>query len=54
MEHDSKLTVRVPEEWHRQVKAEAALRGIAVSKLVRMAVDEWLKGHPREAGKVGK
>lgn len=51
---ETKLTIRVPEEWHRKVKAEAALRGTTVSKLVRQAVNEWLKHNPREAGENAK
>ncbi|MCL6479974.1 MAG: ribbon-helix-helix protein, CopG family [Peptococcaceae bacterium] len=51
---ETKMAIRVPEEWHRQVKAEAALRGTTVSKLIRTAVDEWLKQNPREAAKDGK
>lgn len=51
MEMETKLTIRVPEQWHREVKSEAALRGTTVSKLVRTAVNEWLKLNPREAQK---
>lgn len=46
MELESKVTIRVPEAWHRQAKAEAALRGISLSNLVRTAVNEWLSKHP--------
>lgn len=45
---ESKLLIRVPEDWRRRIKAEAALRGITVSWLIRTAVDEWLANHPRE------
>lgn len=51
---ESKMVIRVPEEWHRYVKAEAALRGTSISKLVRNAVDEWLRQNPWEGFKDGK
>lgn len=51
---ESKLLIRVPEDWRRQVKAEAALRGITISQLIRTAVDEYLKQHPREEAKHGE
>lgn len=48
MKLETKVALRVPEEWHHRAKAQAALRGITVSWLVRTAVDEWLERHPRE------
>lgn len=51
---ETKMAIRVPEEWHRHVKAEAALRGTTVSKLIRTAVNEWLKQNPREGFTNGK
>lgn len=45
---DTKMAIRVPVDWHRQVKAEAALRGITVSWLIRISVDDWLARNPRE------
>lgn len=51
----SELLIRVPEDWRRWVKSEAALRGITVSWLVRAAVSEYLANHPREeANKYGE
>lgn len=47
MKLETKMAIRVPEEWHRRIKAEAALRGITVSWLIRTATDEYLKRHPR-------
>ena len=46
LELNKKLTIRVPEEWHRKIKAEAALRGLKLSQLVRNAVDDWLSQNP--------
>lgn len=43
MQNDYKMVVRVPKEWHRRVKAEAALRGISLSQLIRDAVNEYLE-----------
>lgn len=52
---ETKMAIRVPEDWHRQIKAEAALRGITVSWLIRVSVDEYLARHPREeAGEHGE
>jgi len=51
---ETKMVIRVPEEWHRYVKAEAALRGTSISKLVRNAVDEWLKDNPWEGWNNGE
>jgi len=51
---ETKMAIRVPLDWHRRVKAEAALRGMTVSRIVRVAVDEWLASHPREEEGHGK
>ncbi|MEW6771862.1 MAG: plasmid partition protein ParG [Bacillota bacterium] len=48
------LSVRVNPEWHRRVKAEAALRGITLAEMVRKAVDEWLERNPRKGEADGK
>lgn len=48
------MTLRVPQEWHRRVKAEAALRGVTVSFLVRTAVDYYLELNAKEANTNGK
>jgi len=52
--NDSKLVLRVPTEWHRRIKSEAALRGITISGMIRTAVDEWLARNPREGDHNGK
>ncbi|MCL6447611.1 MAG: hypothetical protein K6U04_05570 [Armatimonadetes bacterium] len=49
---DHKMLIRVPVEWHRQVKAEAALLGMSMSKLVITAVNEYLE-KVKEAKKDG-
>lgn len=46
---DALMAIRVPEGWRRQVKAEAALRGMTISSLIRAAVDYYLKLDIREA-----
>lgn len=52
---ETKMTIRVPEAWHRRIKAEAAFRGLSVSKMIRTAVDEWLKNNPvKEADSNGE
>lgn len=48
---ESKMVIRVTEDWHRKVKAEAALRGMTISNLIRQAVDDWLKRNPLELDK---
>ena len=46
MPGDAKLVFRVPSEWHRRVKVEAALRGMTITAIIRTAVDEWLERNP--------
>lgn len=46
MPGDAQLVLRVPSEWHRRVKVEAAYRGMTITKIVRTAVDEWLERNP--------
>lgn len=41
------MTIRADEDWHRMLKVEAVLRDTTITNLVREAVDEWLKNHPR-------
>jgi predicted DNA binding CopG/RHH family protein len=50
VENDLRMTIRVPEAWHRKVKSEAALRGMSLSQLIRTAVDEWLEKNKRIEG----
>jgi len=44
------MTIRVPEAWHRRIKSEAALRGLTVSSMIKVAVDEWLERNPIKEG----
>ena len=50
MSLDTKMTIRVPEAWHRRIKSEAALRGLTVSSMIKVAVDEWLERNPIKEG----
>lgn len=43
-----KMTIRVLESWHKNLKVEAALRGTTIAHIVKVAVDEYLRNHPRE------
>ncbi|MGB9866852.1 MAG: hypothetical protein ACPLPR_02950 [Bacillota bacterium] len=45
-----KMTLPVPQDWHRRVKAEAAIRGLKLNRLIMSAVDEWLKRNPIKEG----
>lgn len=47
----TKVTFWATVNWHRLIKAEAALRGLSISELVRSAVDEYLAKHPKEEAK---
>lgn len=47
-EPNIKMTIRVSESWHKNLKVEAALRGTTIARIVKVAVDEYLKNHPRE------
>jgi len=42
------FTIRVPKEWHRKTKSEAALRGISLGRLIVEAVNEYLSNERRE------
>ena len=39
--NDSKITVRVPKEWHQLVKDEASKQGLNLGKFIMTVVDEW-------------
>ena len=45
-----KATIDVPDDLYRQVKAEAALRGLTVREVTTRLYRRWLRGgEPREA-----
>ena len=41
-EREKRITVRVPESFHRAVKAKAAREGVSVSELLRSLLESWL------------
>jgi hypothetical protein len=43
---DTKMTILVPTNWHKNLKIEAALRGTTIKDIVITAVDELLKQNP--------
>lgn len=48
---EHKMTIRVPEELHRRVKAKAALQGTTITKVVREFFEQWLEENPPESNK---
>ena len=47
MKYSKLMSVRMEEDFRRKIKAEAALRGMSMAELIREAVEEWIKNHPR-------
>ena len=41
---EHKMTVRLPTDLHRRVKAKAALQGITLSTVVRSLLEQWEQG----------
>ena len=41
---EHKMTVRLPANLHRRVKAKAALQGITLSTVVRELLERWEQG----------
>ena len=41
---EHKMTVRLPTNLHRRVKAKAALQGITLSTVVRELLEQWERG----------
>lgn len=41
---EHKMTVRLPTDLHRRVKARAALHGITLSTVVRALLEQWERG----------
>ncbi|MEW6423664.1 MAG: toxin-antitoxin system HicB family antitoxin [Bacillota bacterium] len=50
MAEEHKFCVRVPIEWHRKAKAEAALMGLSLGKLVVIAVNEYIEREKARKG----
>ena len=48
---ETKMTLTVPDEWHRSIKVEAALRGMTIKDIVITSVNEWLENNPLRGGK---
>jgi len=43
-----KLTIRLPEELHRQAKEKCEREDITLSQIVRRALREWIEDPPDE------
>ena len=41
---EHKMTVRLPTDLHRRVKAKAALQGMTLSTVVRELLERWEQG----------
>lgn len=40
-----RLSIDIPEETHRELKAKAAREGVTISDIVRMAVEKYVRGN---------
>lgn len=40
-----RLSIEIPDETHRSLKAKAASDGVTISEIVRIAVERYLKGN---------
>ena len=45
---EHKMTVRIPEELHRRVKAKAALQGTTITSVVKDLLERWVEQDPPE------
>jgi len=40
-----RLSIEIPDETHRELKAKAATQGVTISEVVRLAVERYLRGN---------
>lgn len=43
-ESTKRLTLRVSEDFHREVRVECAKRGIPIAEIIRQLLRMWLEG----------
>jgi len=43
-----KLTLRIPKELHRRVKAKAAMEDTTITAVVKDCLERWIEEHPPE------